>query len=135
METAGPEPILGFHKFLISDRSIRTRVVAITAILDRLVEIGSLEATHRHGVLEALLRREELGSTAIGCGVAVPHATYPGIGSTLGAIARFPAGVDFDSLDGERVRLVCLLVSPTGRPGEHLRLLETVARNLRQQGA
>jgi PTS system fructose-specific IIA component/PTS system nitrogen regulatory IIA component len=130
--TDAPEPpqIYAFQKFLFSDRSIRTKEQAIAAILDRLVEVGSLEAAHRQGLFAAILKREELGSTAIGNGVAIPHAKHSSVGSTLGAIANFPSGVDFESLDGHPVRLVCLLVSSIDRPGEHLRLLETVSRKL-----
>jgi len=128
----GPEGIYAFYKLLISDCSIRTKGQAITAILDRLVEVGALEAEYRQEVLAAILKREELGSTAIGRGVAIPNATYPGVGGIIGALASFPAGVEFDRLDGEPVDLVCLLVSPTDRPGEHLRVLEAVARRLRE---
>jgi len=135
--TGTPEPprIYAFQEFLISDRSVRTKEQAIAAILDRLVEAGSLEAARWQGVFAAILKREELGSTAIGGGVAIPHAKYSGVGSTLGAIANFPSGIDFDSLDGRPVRLVCLLVSPQDQPGEHLRLLETVSRKLTDQGS
>jgi nitrogen PTS system EIIA component len=130
--TATPAPLqrYAFPKFKISDRSVRTKEQAIAAMLDRLVEAGSLEAAHRPGVLAAILKREELGSTAIGHGAAIPHAKHPGVGGTLGAIVDFPAGVEFDSLDGSLVRRVCLLLSHPDRPGEHLRILETVSRHL-----
>jgi nitrogen PTS system EIIA component len=86
---------------------------------------------HRPALLAAILRREELGSTGIGGGVAIPHATFPGVDGVISAIAEFPGGVEFDSIDGRPVKLVCLVVSPTDRPGEHLRIVEAVARRLR----
>jgi mannitol/fructose-specific phosphotransferase system IIA component (Ntr-type) len=118
----------------MADRSIRTKGQAIGAILNRLVKAGALEKEHRNGVLAAILKRDELGSTGIGRGVAIAHAKFPGVGRVVGAIASFQAGVEFDSLDGKPVQLVCLLVSPAGRPGEHLRVLEAVARRLREAG-
>lgn len=115
----------------MSDQSIRTKAQAITAIVDRLVEDRALEKEHRQEVLAAILKREQLGSTGIGRGVAIPHTKHPGVGSVLGVVASFPAGVEFDSVDGEPVHLVCLLVCPTSRVGDHLRVLEAVARQLR----
>ena len=131
-DSPGCSRIYGFHKLLVSDLSIRTKVQAITTILDRLVEVGALETEHRHGVLAAVMQREERGSTAIGNGVAIPNSVSACVGRTIGAIASVPAGVEFDSLDGQPVRRIFLLVSPKDRPGEHLRLLETVARRLRE---
>lgn len=116
---------------MMLDRSIRTKPEAISAILDRLVEAGALAVEEREGTLIALLKREMLGTTGIGKGVAIPHAHYPGLPSVVGAVADFPGGVDFDALDGEPVYLVCLLISPTDRRGEVLRMLAALARKLR----
>ncbi len=132
-DIAGHHEVYGFHRFSISDPLICTKAQALAAIVDRLVKAGALSKEHQQGVLAATLKREELGSTGIGGGVAINHAKFPGVGSVLGALASFPAGVDFDSLDGERVQHVCLFVSPTYRPAEHLGLLEAVARRLRER--
>lgn len=121
----------GFRRLTFRDQSIRTKAETMTAILDRLVETGSLAEEHRQGVLAAILKREALGSTGIGRGVAIPHAKHPGLARLVGAVADFPAGVNFDSLDGKPVHLVCLLLSPAERPGDYLRVLEAVARRLR----
>ena len=117
----------------IADPSIRTMQRAIAAILDRLVDAGALDAQHRQSVEAALLRREELGSTAIGGGVAMPHVTHPAVETFVGAVAEFKLGVDFASLDGKPVHLVCLLLSPPDRAGEHLRVLISVAEYLRSR--
>jgi mannitol/fructose-specific phosphotransferase system IIA component (Ntr-type) len=123
----GPERGYGFRRFSIADASIRTKRLAITAILDRLVAAGVMPAEHLPRVLAAVLKREELGSTGIGRGVAVPHAKYPGLATSLCAIAEFKAGVDFDSPDGQPVHVVCLILSPTDLPSEHLKVLEAAA--------
>jgi mannitol/fructose-specific phosphotransferase system IIA component (Ntr-type) len=129
----GLEWAYGFRRFAIADPAVRTKEIAIAAIIDRLVESGALEAEHRSGVVAALLKRESLGSTGIGGGVAIPHANYPGIASFIGAVTMLKVGVDFASVDSKPVHMVILSVSPADRPGEHLRVLEAVARRLRQQ--
>ena len=81
--------------------------------------------------MKAILKREELGSTGIGRGVAVPHTKHPSVDRLVGNVAISGGGVDFDSLDGEKVHLFFLLISPPDRPGDHLRALENISRQLR----
>ena len=85
----------------------------------------------RDSIVAAILKREELGSTGIGNGVAVPHTKHPSVGKLVAAIALTPEGVDFASLDGGSVHILFLLVSPPDRPGDHLRGLENISRHLR----
>jgi len=83
-------------------------------------------------ILQALLEREKLGSTAIGEGIAIPHARVPELEELVGAFARLAEAVDFDSLDEEPVDLVFLLLAPTATSSaEHLRMLARLARLLR----
>ncbi len=72
-----------------------------------------------------------MGSTGIGRGVAVPHTKHPSVDRLIGTVAVSPTGVDFASLDGETVNLFFLLISPPDRPGDHLRALENISRQLR----
>ncbi len=74
------------------------------------------------------MRREELGSTGIGRGWAVPHAKHPSISHVIGAVGYSPAGIDFNSLDRELVNVVVMLLSPPDKPGDHLRALEKISR-------
>ncbi len=104
---------------------------AIAAVFDRLAESERLNKKDRPAILAALQEREKLGSTGIGRGLAVPHAKHSGVPRLTGAVADFPAGVDFKSLDGKPVHTVYLFVSPTDRPSEHLRVLEAISRQLR----
>jgi mannitol/fructose-specific phosphotransferase system IIA component (Ntr-type) len=122
----------GLLRLRISDPGVRTNAQAIAVILDRLIETAGLAAELREEILAALVEREELGSTGIGHGVAVPHAKCAGISRMFGAVAEFPAGVDFESLDRRPVRLVYLIVSPRNRPAEHLRILESIAQHIRR---
>ena len=75
---------------------------------------------------KAILRREELGSTGIGKGVAVPHAKVTGITGTVGALGRSRDGVSFNSLDGQPVQLIFLLISSPEEVEMHLRVLRKV---------
>ena len=61
--------------------------------------------------------REELGSTGIGQGVAVPHTRHPTLQKLIGTVALSRRGVDFAALDGEPVNIFFLLVSPQNQPG------------------
>jgi PTS system fructose-specific IIA component/PTS system nitrogen regulatory IIA component len=63
--------------------------------------------------------------------VAVPHTKHPSVDRLVGTVAVSREGVDFNSLDGEKVQLFFLLISPPDRPGDHLRALENISRQLR----
>lgn len=96
-----------------------------------LVTAGDIKADEQEGIVQAIMKREELGSTGIGRGVAVPHTKHPSVDRLVGTVGVSGTGVDFDSLDGEKVQLFFLLISPPDRPGDHLRALENISRQLR----
>ena len=89
--------------------------------------------TDRDDIIKAIMKREELGSTGIGRGIAVPHTKHPSVERLIGTVGVSVSGVEFDSLDGEKVQLFFLLVSPPDRPGDHLRALENISRQLRDE--
>jgi PTS system fructose-specific IIA component/PTS system nitrogen regulatory IIA component len=125
-----------FAEFIRRD-AIRTELEAvekeavIREMAGALMQAGSISDDQFDSVVEAILKREELGSTGIGRGVAVPHTKHPTVDRLCGAVAVSQEGVEFDSLDGEKVHLLFLLVSPPDRPGDHLRALENISRQLR----
>jgi nitrogen PTS system EIIA component len=82
-------------------------------------------------ILASLARREELGSTGVGDGVALPHARLEGIERPFGLLARLRDPMDFDAVDDRPVDLVFLLLLPAGSEGRHLNALACVARWLR----
>lgn len=82
-------------------------------------------------LVEVLLDREKLGSTAIGDGIAIPHGKLPGLSSVLGAFGRHAKGLDFQSLDGAPTKLFFLLVAPEDSAGMHLKALARVSRLLK----
>jgi len=75
-------------------------------------------------ILRAVLAREELGSTGLGGGVALPHSKTPAVDAPVLVMAISPAGVDFDSLDGRPVHIFVLILTPAEGDGrEHLQIL------------
>jgi PTS system nitrogen regulatory IIA component len=82
--------------------------------------------------LNALLAREELGSTGMGEGLAVPHARLDQVRKPFGVFARLHRGIDFASVDELPVDLVFLLLLPAAEQGQQLNALACVARRLRE---
>src|SRR3989304_5744953 len=99
-----------FSDFICKD-AIRTQLEAdekesvIRAMGKALVEAGKIRADNFESIVAAILKREELGSTGIGRGVAGPHTKHPAVDKLVGTVAISEEGVDFDSLDGEKVHL------------------------------
>lgn len=81
---------------------------------------------------ERLLQREELGSTAIGAGVAIPHCKMQGIKNPVVLLCISRKGVDFHSLDGELSRLFFLVVSSPDNPSVNLQILAAIAQLVRK---
>ena len=103
----------------------------IREMVQSLLDGDHIAADESESIVKAILKREELGSTGIGRGVAVPHTKHPSVDKLVGTVAVSREGVDFSSLDGEQVQLFFLLISPPDRPGDHLRALENISRQLR----
>lgn len=82
-------------------------------------------------VFEELVRRERLGSTGVGRGVAIPHARLAGLSRVHGIFARLREPVAFDAVDGAPVDLVYLLLAPPTGSNEHLTALGRIARRMR----
>ena len=118
---------------IITDLKVSNKEGAIRALVGSLKVCGIIAADSEDSIVAAILKREELGSTGIGNGVAVPHTKHPSVSKLVAAIALTPEGVDFASLDGGSVHILFLLVSPPDRPGDHLRGLENISRHLRSQ--
>ena len=106
----------------------------IREMVESLRTAGNFKSGDPEEVVKAILKRELLGSTGIGRGVAIPHTKHPTVDRLVGTVALSKAGVGFESLDGEPVHVFIMLVSPQDRPGDHLRALENVSRTLRDDG-
>lgn len=86
------------------------------------------------GLVKILLEREALGSTGIGSGVAIPHGKLSQIDHIVAAFGRSPAGIDFDSQDGEPAHLFFALIAPENTAGLHLKALAKLSRLLKETG-
>ncbi|PQO35752.1 PTS fructose transporter subunit IIA [Blastopirellula marina] len=109
----------------------KDKEAVIRELAASLVASGDIMEDSAESIIKAILKREELGSTGIGRGIAVPHTKHPSVEKLVGTVGVSSEGVDFNSLDGESVHLFFLLVSPPDRPGDHLRALENISRQLR----
>ncbi len=84
-------------------------------------------------VIEALLKREDLGPTGVGQGIALPHARMPEANNVVGLFLRLEKPLDFDAVDRQPVDLVFALIAPEDAGVDHLKALALVSRTLRDQ--
>ncbi|MEZ6058238.1 MAG: PTS sugar transporter subunit IIA [Planctomycetaceae bacterium] len=117
---------------IVSDLGAVSKEDAIRRLVAALRTAGKIAAEHEEKIVSAIMTREELGSTGIGRGVAVPHTKHASVDSLVATVGLCHEGMDFASLDGGDVQIIFLLVSPPDRPGEHLRGLETITRHLKK---
>lgn len=112
---------------VLADVKASDKARLLADLAGRAADATGLEAL---SIAEAVLRREQLGSTGMGGGIAVPHARLRGIESAFGLLARLKRPIDFDAIDRQPVDLVFLLLLPADAPGD-LNALAAVARTLR----
>ncbi len=98
-----------------------------------LEELAAYMAEHhpridRGGLARVLIEREQLASTAIGAGVAIPHGKLGTVSEIVACLGRATAGVDFDSMDGAPTYLFFVLVAPESSTGAHLKALARISR-------
>jgi len=104
-------------------------------LLEELAELltaGRPDSDRAEALREVRLR-EEIGSTGIGEGVAIPHATLSGIDEMQACLGITADPVPFDAIDGQPVRIFVLVLGPRGQSGRHLRFLARVARLLKRR--
>lgn len=84
-------------------------------------------------IFDLLRERERLGTTGVGGGIAIPHGRLPGLDRFYGLVARLETPIEFDSIDGQPVDLIFLLLAPQGAGTDHLKALARVSRLLRDR--
>jgi mannitol/fructose-specific phosphotransferase system IIA component (Ntr-type) len=102
-------------------------------IVDLLIAAGEVDKKDKAKVVELLMAREALGSTAIGHNVGIPHAKTDCVKDLIGAFGLSKRGVDFDSLDGEPVYIFFLLLAPQDSAGPHLKALARISRLIKDK--
>ena len=106
-----------------------TKEEALKELVDILAQIEDIGDSK--SILKALLERENLGSTGIGQGIAIPHGKTDKVKRLVAVMGISKTGVDFDALDGEPVYIFFLLVAPKETAGPHLKALAQISRLLR----
>ncbi|RJP27948.1 MAG: PTS sugar transporter subunit IIA [Candidatus Omnitrophota bacterium] len=120
-------------KAILTDIKSAKKEDVIKELVELLIESGEVEKRSRNKLVEALMARESLGSTAIGQGVAIPHAKCDCVNKLVAAFGLSKKGVDFDSLDGEPAYIFFLLVAPQDSAGPHLKALARISRLLKDK--
>ena len=100
----------------------------IAELVDLLCDVYGLK--NKADVLKAILEREEMMSTGVGYGIAIPHAKTDVVSSPKMVAGISKDGVNFDSIDGAPARIFFLLISPKNGSGEHVRILSELSRIL-----
>lgn len=119
------------ENFIDLELAVGTKAEAIDKLSGLLGNSGKVEdVTH---FVNAVLEREKLGSTAIGAGIAIPHARANTVNEVSIAFARSDKGIDFNSVDGDPVDLIFLLAAPIESGSLYLKLLARISRLLRYQ--
>ncbi len=114
----------------VVDMQAKTKKEALRELADALsAAVDGLDGSE---LLDMLLEREKLGTTAMGDGIAIPHARVESLDRLLATFGRSRHGVDFDSVDGKRTHLFFLLVAPGTEGSAHLLILARLSRFLTQ---
>ena len=119
---------------IIDDQSVLANAKAQNKkqlLLELSQALAARTAIDHRIIFETLLTREKLGSTGIGQGIAIPHGKVPTLGRVHGLFARLAAPIEFDSVDGQPVDLVFVLLAPEHAGADHLKALAKISRLLR----
>jgi PTS system nitrogen regulatory IIA component len=114
---------------IVADLEASTKTGALEILVDAMVT--SIPTLDTQEILRVLLEREELGSTGIGDGIAIPHGKSQDLTTIVSAFGLSKQGIDFDSLDGKPAHLFFLLVAPENSVGTHLKMLARISRMLK----
>lgn len=123
-------PVIGEQRIFL-DIEAENKEACLSRLVNRISERE--EVVNAQVLLDDLLAREQLSTTGIGRGCAVPHAHSEGVRSTFLCAARCTIPLDFGSEDGQPVRLIFLLAGPPKNTSRHLQLLSKLVRILHQE--
>ena len=121
---------------MLSDRSFLVNFEASSKknVLDELTKLAEKNfKIDSQNLLESLIKREKLGSTGVGNGIAIPHANCPNIDKPKVFLAILSNSLDFNANDDQPVDIIFLLLAPDNSSSEHLQALALVSRLLRNK--
>ena len=114
------------EKLIVPEIASKTKEGVLRELVHVLAQAG--KQVNEDRMIEILLERENLGSTGIGEGVAIPHGKSKEVDKILASFGRSLPGVDFQSLDGKPTHLFFLLIAPENSAGMHLKILAQISR-------
>jgi nitrogen PTS system EIIA component len=117
------------QEYLNDNLQAKTKTEVLAELSEMLVK-GSRNLDQSQ-ILDILQKREKLGSTGIGDGIAIPHGKIGGLEDLVVAFGRSKKGVAFDSVDGKPVHLFFLLLAPEDSTGPHLKALAKISKMLK----
>ena len=118
---------------IVADLKATTKTELIEELVLQLINAGVVEKKNKAKVVDILLAREALGSTAIGQGIAIPHGKSDSVTKLTAGLGISKKGINFDSLDGEPAYIFFLLLAPMDSAGPHLKALARVSRLLKDK--
>jgi nitrogen PTS system EIIA component len=118
---------------ILADLKATTRDDAISEMVQSLVAAGQIPAADVPDVIKAILKREKLGTTGIGHGIAIPHSRNPVVGQLVGTVAISKVGLPFAAIDDEPVHVAVMMISPPDRPSDLLRALDNVVKTMQDE--
>ncbi|MDX8389901.1 MAG: PTS sugar transporter subunit IIA [Mariprofundaceae bacterium] len=123
---------MGDHQLIISEDAIQldSQASSKRGLIAEIIKcLPSIDAKM---ALEVVMAREQLGSTGIGHGVAIPHGRLADLVEPVIGLVRHIDGIDFDAIDGHPVHIVIVLIAPADENRAHLELLAKIARLLQR---
>jgi nitrogen PTS system EIIA component len=116
-----------------ADLKAKNKEEVIDELVTLLVSAGAIEKKSKAKIIEVIMAREALGSTAIGQGIAIPHGKSESVSKLVSGLGVSKKGIDFDSLDGEPAHIFFILIAPQDSAGPHLKALARVSRLLKDK--
>ena len=118
---------------IIADLKANNKTEVIEELVMLMINAGVIEKKSKAKIIDVLMAREALGSTAIGQGVAIPHGKSDSVTQLTAGLGISKKGINFDSLDGEPAYIFFLLLAPVDSAGPHLKALARVSRLLKDK--
>jgi len=113
---------------IILDLNARKKEEAIRELVGLFKDAGKISKVEE--CVASILEREKISTTGIGHGIAIPHRLIAGVNEIMMAVGRKGKGVAFDSIDNKPAHLIFLIIGPSGRHNEYLKILSKLSRLL-----
>ena len=118
---------------VVADLKATSKKELVEEMVAAMVDAGAFEKKNKVKIVDVLMARESLGSTAIGQGIAIPHGKTDCVSKLVAGLGVSKKGIDFDALDGEPAYIFFLLAAPVDSAGPHLKALARVSRLLKDK--